>query len=141
MLGNLDAAARARLKQRIDVSPPRAPRKKRATPVAMARGVGRPAGRAGKAPSEPGPASVAAAQPRSASQKDRDDKESEAFWAEFAKDAAAHAAKSEKAAKIIRDTVITRKAAGRAVPTKVTYQRSTTVSSDVPLKKPKVRGK
>ena len=96
--------------------------------MAMARGVGRPAGRARKAPSEPGPSSLAApSQPRPSSQKDRDDKESEAFWAEFAEHAAAHAAKSEKAAKIIRDTVVTRKAAGRSVPTKVTYQRSTTV--------------
>ena len=100
--------------------------------MAVARGAGRAAGRAGKAPSEPA---------QSATQKDRDDKESEAFWAEFAKDAAAHAAKSEKAAKIIRDTVITRKAAGRTVLTKVTYQRTTTESNDVPLKKPKVKVK
>ena len=121
--------------------PPRAPRKKRATPMAMARGVGRATGRAHKTSLEPGPSSVAAAQSGSSSQKDRDDKESEAFWAEFAEHAAAHAAKSEKAAKIIRDTVVTRKAAGRSVPTKVTYQRSTTVSSNVPLKKPKARDK
>ena len=39
------------------------------------------------------------------------------------------------------DTVVTRKAAGRSVPTKVTYQRSTTVSSNVPLKKTKARDK
>ena len=105
--------------------------------MAMARGVGRPAGRARKtAPSEPGPSSQAApSQTGPSSQQERDDKESEAFWAEFAEHAAAHAAKSEKAAKIIRDTVVTRKATGRTVPTKVTYQRSTTVSSNVPLKK------
>ena len=109
--------------------------------MAMARGVGRLAGRARKAPSEPGPSSLAAHQPGPSSQKDRDDKESEAFWAEFAEHAAAHAAKSEKAAKIIRDTVVTRKAAGRSVLTKVTYQRSTTVSSNVPLKKTKARDK
>ena len=75
------------------------------------------------------------------SQQERDDNESEAFWREFAADAAAHAAKSEKAAKIIRDTVVTRKAAGRTAPTKVTYTRSTTESSNVPLKKTKARDK
>ncbi len=75
------------------------------------------------------------------SQKDRDDRESEEFWRDYAADAAVHAAKSEKAAKIIRDTVVTRKAAGRTAPTKVTYTRSTTESSNVPLKKTKARDK
>ena len=79
--------------------------------------------------------------PRPESQQDRADTDSEAFWREFAADAAAHAAKSEKAAKIIRDTVVTRKAAGRTAPTKVTYTRSTTESSNVPLKKTKARDK
>ena len=75
----------------------------------------------------------------SESQQERDDRESEAFWREFAADAAVHAAKSEKAAKVIRDCIITRKAAGRSAPTKVTYTRSTTESSNVPLKKTKAR--
>ena len=52
-----------------------------------------------------------------------------------------HAAKSEKAAKIIRDCVITRKAPGRAVLSKVTYQRTTTETSNVPLKKGKGENK
>ena len=115
--------------------------------MAMARAAGRPAGRATKAPprtrhfgkpSEPGPASAATT---AASQKKGEEDEAEAFWKDFAAESAAHAAKTEKAAKIIRDTVITRKAAGRTVPTKVTYQRTTTESSDVPLKKPKVKVK
>ena len=55
----------------------------------------------------------------SESQQERDDRESEAFWREFAADAAVHAAKSEKAAKVIRDCIITRKAAGRSAPAKV----------------------
>ena len=123
------------------------PSKKKAAPMAMARAAGRPTGRATKAPprtrhfgkpSEPGPASAATT---AASQKKSDEDEAEAFWKDFAAESAVHAAKTEKAAKIIRDTVITRKAAGRTVPTKVTYQRTTTESSDVPLKKPKVKVK
>ncbi len=77
----------------------------------------------------------------SESQQERDDRESEAFWREFAANAAAHAAKSEKAAKVIRDCIITRKAAGRSAPAKVTYTRSTMESSNVPLKKTKARDK
>ena len=73
--------------------------------------------------------------------QEADDRESEAFWKEFAAEAAAHAAKSEKAAKIIRDCVITRKAPGRAVPSKVTYQRTTTETSNIPLKRGKGRNK
>ena len=89
------------------------------------------------------PAPLARAAPKRGldNQQDQADEESEAFWREFAADAAAHAAKSEKAAKIIRDTVVTRKAAGRTAPTKVTYTRSTTESSNVPLKKTKARDK
>ena len=75
------------------------------------------------------------------SERDKADGESEAFWREFAADAAVHAAKSEKAAKIIRDTVITRKAAGRTAPTKVTYRRSTTETSNIPLKNKKAKDK
>ena len=75
------------------------------------------------------------------SQKNRDEREAEEFWRDYVAEAAVHAAKSEKAAKIIRDTVITRKAAGRTVPTKVTYTRSTTETSNVPLKNKKAKDK
>ena len=73
--------------------------------------------------------------------QEADDRESEAFWKEFAAEAAAHAAKSEKAAKIIRDCVITRKPPGRTVPSKVTNQRNTTETSNIPLKRGKGRNK
>ena len=63
-----------------------------------------------------------------------DDAASARFWQEFAGEAAVHAAKSEKAAKIIRDTVITKKAAGRTKPAAVEYQRTTTQKSKVPIK-------
>ena len=83
----------------------------------------------------------AAPKRRQDSERDKADDESKAFWREFAADAAVHAAKSEKAAKIIRDTVITRKAAGRTAPTKVTYRRSTTETSNIPLKNKKAKDK
>ena len=87
------------------------------------------------------PIKRAAPRRRQDSERDKADDESEAFWREFAADAAVHAAKSEKAAKIIRDTVITRKAAGRTAPTKVTYRRSTTETSNIPLKNKKAKDK
>ena len=56
------------------------------------------------------------------------------WWADFATEASNHAAKSEKAAKIIRDTVITRKSAGRTKPKDVEYQRTVVEKSKVPIK-------
>ena len=66
------------------------------------------------------------------SQKEHDDKQAAAFWSEAANHAAS---KIEKAAKIIRDTVITKKAAGRSKPTEVEFQRTTTQKSKMPIKK------
>ena len=117
------AAAAPRIEPRVEPREPRV-RRERREPARAA-----PLARAG--PRAP---------PRgSESQQERDDRESEAFWREFAADAAVHAAKSERAAKVIRDCIITRKAAGRSAPAKVTYTRSTTESSNVPLKKTKAR--
>ena len=73
--------------------------------------------------------------------QEADDRESEAFWKEFAAEAAVHAAKSEKAAKIIRHCVITRKPPGRTAPSTVTYLRTTTETSNIPLKRGKGKNK
>ena len=60
--------------------------------------------------------------------------EHEQFWDDFATEASHHAAKSERAAKIIRDTVITTKPADRTKPKHVEYQRTTVQKSKVPIK-------
>ena len=68
------------------------------------------------------------------SQKEASKSEHEKFWDDFATEATHHAAKSEKAAKIIRDTVITTKPSDRTQPKKVEYQRTTVQKSKVPIK-------
>ena len=60
--------------------------------------------------------------------------EHEQFWDDFATEASHHAAKSERAAKIIRDTVITTKPADRTKPKHVEYQRTTVQKSKAPIK-------
>ena len=68
------------------------------------------------------------------SQEEASKSEHERFWDDFATEATHHAAKSEKAAKIIRDTVITTKPADRTKPKHVEYQRTTVQKSKVPIK-------
>jgi hypothetical protein len=68
------------------------------------------------------------------SQKEANKSEEQKFWEDFAIETSQHAAKSEKAAKIIRDTVITRKAAGRIKPKDVEYQLTVVEKSKVPIK-------
>ena len=63
----------------------------------------------------------------------KDDEESRQFWAEFADDLDKHHKSAKKLAEVVRNTVVTTKVAGRVVPNKTTYVRTTTKKSHEPI--------
>ena len=63
------------------------------------------------------------------------DAEAKAFWDGLASDLGKHKRRAEKLAETVRDTMVTKKVAGRTVPNSTHYTQTVTKTSKDPIKK------
>ena len=63
------------------------------------------------------------------------DAEAKEFWDGLASDLGKHKRRAEKLAETVRDTMVTKKVAGRTVPNSTHYTQTVTKTSKAPIKK------
>ena len=68
-----------------------------------------------------------------AADKAKDDEDSRKFWSDFADDLDKHQKTAKKLAEVVRNTVVTKKVAGRTVPSKTEYVRTVVKRSPKPI--------
>ena len=71
--------------------------------------------------------------PPAAARDAHGDEESRKFWEDFADDLDRHHKKAQKLAEIVRNTVVTKKVAGRTVPNSTQYVQTVTKRSPKPI--------